>query len=71
MSAETGKHQRNRDTRLKEATISEKREDIWENFPENREANSWTSCQVADNPGHWGGGRPPPKWKKSLLAALA
>jgi hypothetical protein len=28
MSAETGKHQRNRDTRLKEATISEKREDI-------------------------------------------
>jgi hypothetical protein len=32
MSAETGKHQGNKDRRLKEATTSEEREDIWKNF---------------------------------------
>jgi hypothetical protein len=34
MSAKTGKHKQNKDPRLKEATISEKREDSWENLQE-------------------------------------
>jgi hypothetical protein len=36
MAAETGKHQGNKDPMLKEAIISEEREDIWENLWENR-----------------------------------
>jgi hypothetical protein len=34
MSTETGKHQGNKDPRLKEATKSEERGDIWENLRE-------------------------------------
>jgi hypothetical protein len=38
MSAETGKHQGNKDRRLEEAKISEEREDTWENLRENHRA---------------------------------
>jgi hypothetical protein len=53
MSAETREHQ-GKDTRLKEATISEEREDIWENLRENHhtgnpEVNSWVFCWVVEN----------------------
>jgi hypothetical protein len=54
MPAETGKHQGNKDPRLKEAITSEEREGIGENLRENyragdREENSQIFCLVAKN----------------------
>jgi hypothetical protein len=53
---ECGRQHWNKDSRLKEATISEKREDIWKNLRENRgtgnrEANSRIFCRVTKNQG--------------------
>jgi hypothetical protein len=54
MSAETRKHQGNKDPRCREATITEEREDVEENLPENhragdREANFQIFCRFAEN----------------------
>jgi hypothetical protein len=54
MSAEIWKHQASKDPRLKEATISEEREDVWENLREkhrtgNRKADSRIFCRVTKN----------------------
>jgi hypothetical protein len=48
MLAETRKHKQNKNPRLQEANISEKREDIWENLHEDlqtgeHKANNWIS----------------------------
>jgi hypothetical protein len=37
MSAETGKHHGNKYPRLEEVTVSEERENTWENLMENRQ----------------------------------
>jgi hypothetical protein len=77
MSAETGKHQGNKDPRLKEATISEEREDSWENLREDfrtsdRAANRRIFSRVTINEElDIVEGWPPPERKKNLLAALA
>jgi hypothetical protein len=53
---ESGRQHWNKDPRLKEATISDEPEDMWENLRKNhrtgnREANSWIFCQVTKNQG--------------------
>jgi hypothetical protein len=54
MSAKTRRHQGNKDPRLKEGTISEKREDIRQNLREthvagDRETSSRIFCRVTKN----------------------
>jgi hypothetical protein len=56
MSTETRKREGNKDLRLKEAAISEKQEDIWENLQEDLqtgecEANRQIFCSVRKNQG--------------------
>lgn len=72
-SGESGRQQWNKEPRPKEAAASRKREDIQRDLLEDfqdgdHKANSWIFCNK-----DWTlwRGQSPPKWKKSLIAALA